>query len=485
MRRKSIKGGILLTSGQVASVSVIFLRNVLVARLIGPHEFGIGATFVLTSSLLEMMSNVGAENLLVTAEDGEDVRLQGTAHTLQLLRGLFGAAVLALLAGPISSLFGVPDARWAYLCLALVPLLGAFRHMDPTRFHREMRYGPDIIVELSHQIIGLIVSVLMAWYLESYWAVLWGLVAQWATMSFTSWFVAERPYGYAFDCVSAKRIGRFGWPLLANGLVMFAILQGDRVVIGSQFPMSDLGIYSVAFGLTWIPTMLISRVMSALVLPQLAQARERRDTFLNRYEVAADGAAVVGAMIVVGATIAGGAIVRLLYGMKFAPAETYLPILAAAQAMWVMRLAPALAELSKGDTRSCLFVNVVRASGVGMSLAAAIVFRDLIWVAFATFVADALALATSTALTYWCHHLPVKKTVKRVCVAAAFVALAFMIDSSVKGTQDAIRIGIGTAASVLAGLIFAMILPGCRRELLKMGSQLRRMFAMQFDILQN
>ena len=51
----------------------------------------------------------------------------------------------------------------------------------------------------------------------------------------------------------ARRLLTFGWPLLVNGLLMFGIVQGDRLIIGTAYSVYDLGIYSVALTLAMAP----------------------------------------------------------------------------------------------------------------------------------------------------------------------------------------------------------------------------------------
>ena len=84
--------------GQVVGRSFSFIRNIIIARLISPNDFGIAATFVITVSLLEMISDLAAHRLLVQAKDGNEERFQETAHLLMVVRGAVNAVLLFLLA---------------------------------------------------------------------------------------------------------------------------------------------------------------------------------------------------------------------------------------------------------------------------------------------------------------------------------------------------------------------------------------------------
>src|SRR2546427_4498591 len=99
------KSGVKLGADQVFVQACSFLRNVIIARLVSPEDFGIAVTFALTLYFLEMISNLATETLLVQAEDGNDPNFQRAAHLAQAGRSLANALLLFLLAGPVSNLF--------------------------------------------------------------------------------------------------------------------------------------------------------------------------------------------------------------------------------------------------------------------------------------------------------------------------------------------------------------------------------------------
>src|ERR1035441_2276534 len=121
IHRRLFKSGFTIGSGQMVSQACSFLQNVIAARLLSPQSYGIAATFSMTFYLVDMFSNLGIGTHLIQAEDGNNPRFERTAQLLLALRGMINAAFIFVLAGPISSLFGVPQARWAFRCLALTP----------------------------------------------------------------------------------------------------------------------------------------------------------------------------------------------------------------------------------------------------------------------------------------------------------------------------------------------------------------------------
>ena len=395
------KGGLTVGLSQAVVQACSFIRNVIVARLISPQNYGIAATFAMTFYLLEMISNLGMETLLIQAEDGNEPRFEQTAHLMLVLRGLINAAFIFVLAGPISTLFGVPQARWAFRCLALTPLLKSWNHLDTFRFQREMRFGPTVTVDVSSSIFMTLAALPICWWRRDYSAMLCLLILQAASSMVMAHFVAERRYAWAWDARYARRFFTFGWPLLINGLLMYGIFQGDRFVIGaahrlfarSSLTLTDLGVYSVAFGLTMAPTMLVANVSSTLFLPYLSSVQKVRGQFERRYHAFSQLITFVAATISIPFIVTGGWLVILIYGHKYGAAAAFIGWLGAMWALRIVRVAPTLAAMALGDTRNSMVSNIARSVALLGVVSVAATGGGLSSIAVCGFAGEVLALA--------------------------------------------------------------------------------------------
>lgn len=471
--RLFFKGGFTLGSGQVVSQFCSFLRNVIVARLISPQNYGIAATFAMTFYLVEMTSNLGMENLLIQSVDGDEPRFEGTAHLILVLRGLLNATLIFLLAGPISSLFGVPQARWAFRCLALTPFIRGWNHLDTIRYQRGMRFTPGVTVDMIANIAVTVVALPLCWWLRDYSAMLWILVLQALISRVGSSIAAERHYRWAWDPVYAHQIFAFGWPLLINGLLMYGILQGDRFVIGSahrlfsRSPLTlvDLGVYSVAFALTMAPTSLVMNVSGPLFLPHLSRAQKIRDQFERRYLGFSQVISLVAGMISIPFIAAGGTLIILIYGQKYAAAATFIGWLAA---MWALRTArgiPTAAAMALGDTRNAMVSNIVRTLALAGVLTTVAMGGGLIGIAVCGLLGEVLALAVCVGRLRREHGIPVMLFVRPFTVCAVGMALAGIVRVTITahfGWLISLAAAAGLVLLQFLGMLIAY--PGLRKE---------------------
>ena len=457
LRRRILSGAALLATGQVVGQGFSFIRNIIIARLISPNDFGIAATFVIAVSLLEMSSNLAADRLLVQAEDGNDERFQETAHLLMAVRGTVNAVLLFLLAWPFSRLFNIPEARWAFQCLAIVPLVMGFAHLDRKRLHRDLRFGRDTIVDVVDQVIPLIAAWPLAIWLGDYSAVLWLLIGKSVVSVATSHLVAHRPYRLAWHGAYLKRMLTFGWPLLVNGLLMFGIFHGDRLVVGTAYTMTDLGFYSVAFTLTMVPTMMLVRIVSALFLPLLSNVQTSPHKFRARYTLSVQALCPAAALLATLFILGGTFLVTEIYGDKYAPAGTVIGWVAAMQAVRLMRVTPALAAMAKGDTQTLMLSNIARSCALALVVLAAIVHAELWWIAAAGLVGELLALGLVLARLTRLHNLPAGVCIRPACLAFAAILLGAGI-ADVAPSDRGWLVIVGAAVALSSAVFVATLL---------------------------
>jgi O-antigen/teichoic acid export membrane protein len=426
-RGKTAKGTTDLCVGEVIGFGATFVRYVILARFLGAADFGIAATFILTVQVLQTVSNMALNMLIVQSRDGDDLSLQATAHSLQVLRGVVSAALVLALAWPISALFGIPHALWGLQALAIVPLLEGFAHLDMHRMERHMHFRPSIMVGAVPKLITALAAWPVAAWLTDYSAALWLLIGQGVAGLLVSHAVAKHPYRLAWNRRYVAEILGFGWPLLLNGVLFFGVSQGDRVIVGTAYTMTDLGIYSVSAGFVITLSASLFRVINTLSLPPLARAQDDPGEFVRRYGICSMAfslmAAVCGAFLIV----AGEPLVVLFYGEPYRAAGVLVGWLAAAQSMRVLRLGPSIAAMAKGDTQCLMYANVFRVSGLVAAAGAAFAGAPLAWIAAAAVLGEAVALPIPVIRLRKRYHLPTGVWLRPASAAMAAIVFSALL----------------------------------------------------------
>lgn len=397
IKRRIISGGMVVALSQLVSMAMSFGRNVIIARVVSLEDMGIASTIALALAIVESASDMSVNQLMIQATDGDDSRLQDTAHTFLALRGIITSVILLATGGPLAALFGIPQAAWAFQLIAVAPLIRGLVHQDLWRYHRHMKFWPLAAGEIISQLVSLISAWPITLWTRNYSAMLWVLLIQVGVLFLWSHIVSERSYRTGFDRNFSQRILKYGWPLLINGILIIVLNYGDRAVIG-LFPtstMADVGLYMVATSVVLVPTNLICKLASTVLLPSLAATQENRPRFTAQFETITVGIGLAAMLQSILLIVAGPSLTVLFFGEKYIPVTSFFGWLAAAAGVRVLRLIPVVGALSVGESQNALIGNIARCTGLFVGVVAASLGGGLHWFAIAAFLGELISYFVS------------------------------------------------------------------------------------------
>lgn len=349
-----------ILSGNALNALLMLARNILIARLISVENFGIAATFGLALAIIEMTSTFGLQQQLVQDKRGNNPEFQAALQGFQIIRGLVNAAVLFLLAAPFAQFMGVPEVIWAHQLIVVVLILNGLVHFDVHRLSRQMRYGPAAIAAAISPLAALLAVWPLYLIFGDYQVMLWSLILQAAATAVMSHLVAERPYRVRFDRAVIGQSLRFGWPLLVDGLLLFAIFNGDKLIVGREFGMGQLALFTMAVTLTMTPGLIFQKSASSFFLPQLSAVADDPARFRSLAFVTLQTHVLCAGLLAVGVVICGSPFVTLVLGAKYQEMEPYLILLAVMQALRVIKGGSATVSLSQARTSNGMLANILR-----------------------------------------------------------------------------------------------------------------------------
>ena len=356
--------GALLMSGFAASQVMSFARNAILGHMLAKGDFGVAAILTLLLQLLDALTDLGVDRMIVQAPDGDEPRFVATNHSALVVRGLLIAAILATASGPIAGFFSVPEAMPAITAIALVPLIKGFQHLDARRAQRHLENRPFIWIEVVPQAVALAVTWPIVQAFPNFYAVVWLSLVQAAATLLISHVVAERRYRLAFDVAILKRLCTFGWPIWLSAFPLTAVYHGDRIVVGKFAGIEALAGYSAAFLVAMVPGLIAAKVGQSLMLPVFADARNDAALLARRFSAMAGATAFAAACYLVTAMLAGGYILQIAFGPNYAGLQGVMAWLAAMWAMRMLQAVPGMVLLAAGETKPFLVAGSIRAVAV-------------------------------------------------------------------------------------------------------------------------
>lgn len=464
LKKKLIHGAIGLAGGQAVGQAAGLLRAFVIARALGPDSYGIAGLFAVTLRFFEIISSLSERMIIHSDPDADNPEFIGTLNTFSVARGLVLALILVLISGFLSRFFGVPDAHWAFMCLAILPLLRGFLNWDPCRLEREMKYYRTIAVDTGSQLIALVSAVLITQYIQDYSAMLWVLIVQNTMFVALSHILACRRYVFLWSPHIAVRMIKFSLPLMANGLLLYLSTQGDRIILGAeglfpQYSKSVLGIYLAVAQLTTVGTDALAGIMMKLNMPTLVKSKDQPIVFRDRFVVSLKIYGIISALHIALFCTIGDWLVLMVFGQEFVPSYCVIALFSIASGLRLFRASLTCVALSRADSTTPLFANCVRFTAFVGSLISAFLGQSMVWFLIWAVVAEVASFIFTTRRCRKRHDLKIALYHGPLFITLTVAAVGPGIYSTIQFFVDGIIPGVlGLTASIGLALFFLLSL---------------------------
>jgi O-antigen/teichoic acid export membrane protein len=385
---------------QFVGMAIRLASNLILTRLLAPGDYGILGAAMAVITTLEWLSDLGILPSLVRHPDGDRPEFLLTGWWMALSRGLLLFGLGIGLAWPMSLWYDAPQLLPVLAALALRPVILALHSPGMPLLRRRLDYRALFLDEVGQTVAGTVVSLILAWYWRSVWAIVAGTLAGAVAGVFLSYALCPLRPRFTWNQTASREIGHLGKQVFANTLVM-ALWLNFGLLIGLRFIPSETerGFYVVALNLAGVLETLLSRacdvyfsLLTRLASPDAQRAWHRK--ICNR--------AVWWVMPVLAAGVLLGPIaIRILYDPRYAPAGILFALLVArllVRGLGQLQFQYLLARAEVGPaTRAYILALIVQAA----------IMLPLVW----TLGATGLALATlvSTAVVTFAQSLSLRR----------------------------------------------------------------------------
>lgn len=320
-----------LVSARLITKGIDFVTLLILARLLNPMQFGIVAVAMTLIFIVEAVVDLPIHQVLVRLRI-ERVHLD-TAFTISVLRGLGLALTLSLLAWPFSRIYSDPRLVLLISALSLAPALRGMVSPGLAIYAQALNYKRDFAIELAAKLVAFASSTTAALLLRDYRALVVGTIATPATMVVVSYVLA--PHRPRFSLAAWSEFARFvGWST-SSQLLAALNWQCDRLVLGRYVSRAQLGEFSLANDLSYLPEQSIIKPIVRPLMAAFARINHDKDRLDLAYAKTATTVLAIGAPVMIGLSLLARPTVALALGGKWLAA---IPIL-----QWLpLTLIPAL-----------------------------------------------------------------------------------------------------------------------------------------------
>ena len=253
LKEKTIRGGLARLCAQVASFCLRLGSLVVLARLLGPKEFGLVGMVTAFTGVLGLFRDFGLSSAVVQRTTVTDEQ-KSTLFWINILVGMLLSLVTVGMAPAVAVFYHEPRLVPVTAVVAAGFLFNAAGVQHGALLQRQMRFTALAVINTVGLILGTTIAVVGAKIGWGYWALVTMTVTLPLTNTFGVWLITGWVPGMPHRRSGIRSMMHFGGTITLNGLILYVATNFEKVLLGRFWGVDALGIYGRAYQLINIPT---------------------------------------------------------------------------------------------------------------------------------------------------------------------------------------------------------------------------------------
>ncbi|MDQ8201097.1 lipopolysaccharide biosynthesis protein [Pelagicoccus enzymogenes] len=282
LKHRLINGTIWNTISQAGTVASNFALTFILARILGPEEFGLIGMATVITGFLGFFSEFGIIDSIVRKKN-HDALDEHTAFWTGIAFSLLTYTAIYFASPLVASFYDTPELTRICRVSSLIFLIGAYGFIPVALEIKKVQYKTLTLLELASTILSGACAIAAAYNGLGVWAlVIQLLMRKLATNAGYFLFIKWRPK-LSFSRTRFRTMIGFSIHRTANNLITFLTENSDAILIGKMLGPAALGNYTMAFRLTRFPIQKFWSVFGRMLFPAFAEMQDDRSRLRRNY----------------------------------------------------------------------------------------------------------------------------------------------------------------------------------------------------------
>ena len=348
MRHTIFSGALIVVAMRWTDRLIGLFSTLVLARLLAPGDFGVVAMASVVVGLADVLLDLGVNVALIQNRDADEEDYS-TAWTIRLIQGAIAGALI-LLAAPFSAeYYDDPRVVDVMQIMALTIFLGGFENIGVVAFQKKMQFGLDFKFFFLKRLVGVFVTLGLALWLHSYWAMIIGALA--GRTAGVALSFAMHPLRPRITLSRFRTLWSFSQWVLVRNIGGYADTKLDKFVLGGRSDAATVGGYTLADEIASIPTSELLAPLGRVLFPAFVDARHDPVLLANTFLRALAIQALIVIPAGIGIALVAEPLVLTLLGQQWVIAIQFIEIIALLQIVLVLSHAASYLLLAVGKVK--------------------------------------------------------------------------------------------------------------------------------------
>lgn len=316
LKNKTIKGAGWSFLDSFLGQSISFLTGLILARLLGPSEYGLIGIVTIFINVFNAIVDSGLSNALIrkTNADNEDY---GTIFIVNMVISFFLYSLLFISVPIISRFFNSPILVPLCRVMGLVIIINATSIIQNTYLSKQLDFKTKTKASVISSAISGIIGILMAYSGVGVWALVGQQIIRQLLNSLSLWIFSKYYVQLRFSYVKFKSLWSYGWKILLSSVLYSIWNDLTQIVIGRYYSTSTLGYYTRANQFSCIFSSNLTSVVQRVSYPVLSIIQEDDNRLKITYQKIVKTTMFVTFIMMIAMSACAKSIILTLLGDKW------------------------------------------------------------------------------------------------------------------------------------------------------------------------
>lgn len=298
--------------------------TLILARILVPEDFGVIAMASVVIALADVLLEMSVHIALLQNKDATPAHYD-TAWTIRLIQTSIMTAIVILAAPLAATYFNEPRLTPVIQVLALTFVFEGLENIWIISFQKEMKFTKDFRFMFIKRVMGFIVTIVLAFATESYWALVAGNLAGRATGVVLSYIMhPNRPH---FSLSKFREIFSISQWMLVRSIGRFLNGRLHVFVVGGRVDAATMGAYSLAGQIAAMPSTELLAPLNRVLFPMFVKVKDDLHELKRVFMLAQGVQTLVAVPAAVGLCLIARETIILLLGEKWLPAAPFVEVI--------------------------------------------------------------------------------------------------------------------------------------------------------------
>jgi O-antigen/teichoic acid export membrane protein len=270
LRARAVRSGFARLCGQGANFTLRLGSMAVLARLLGPEDFGLVAMVAVITGIFGLFASTGLSSATIQRATITDEQIS-TMFWINLLIGMILGLLCVATAPVLAAFYREPRLFGVTVAMAAGFLFNAAGVQHSALLQRQLRYVALTVIETLSQFVSAAVGIGMAIAGRGYWALVAMTIVAPAIATACMWLATGWIPGMPRRKVGTRSMLRFGGTITLNCLVVYVVYNLEKVLLGRFWGPDALGIYGRAYQLINIPTENLNSAVGGVAFSALSR----------------------------------------------------------------------------------------------------------------------------------------------------------------------------------------------------------------------